>query len=78
MIPWAVFFVHAEELGDLWATPRWLRMNEGAEAKEKVKATAAAVGGEVGRAGLGINVSRLRNKNAAVLDNGRKPVPRGG
>lgn len=37
-------------------------MNEGAEAKEKVKATAAMVGGEVGRAGLRINVSRLRTK----------------
>lgn len=34
-------------------------MNGGAEAKEKVKATAAMVGGKAGRAGLGINVSRL-------------------
>lgn len=45
-------------------------MNEGAEAKEKVKATAAVVGGEVGRAGLRINVPRLRTKMRLSLTMG--------
>lgn len=47
MIPCAVCLcvpLHAEERRDRWAMPRWRRMNEGAEAKEKVKATAALVG----------------------------------
>lgn len=65
MIPCGVFLcvpVLAGERGDRWAVPRWRSMNEGAEAKEKVKATAAVVGGEVGRAGLRINASRLEQK----------------
>lgn len=37
-------------------------MNGGTEAKEKVKGTAGVVGGEVGRAGLGINAPRLPTK----------------
>lgn len=45
--------LHAKERRDRRAMPRWRRMNEGAEAKEKVKATAAVVGGEVGRAERG-------------------------
>lgn len=62
MIPCGVYLcvpLHAEERRDRWAVPRWRRMNGGAEAKEKVKVTAAMVGGKAGRAGLGINVSRL-------------------
>lgn len=52
-------------------------MNEGTEAKENVKGTAGVVGGG-GPSGAVNKCASAPNKNAAVLDNGRKPVPGGG